>query len=359
VSDNEPVEARAALLIAAAPDPATQGNVIFHVVKELSEADYNRSAEAYKTLDGMLVTNLFTYYVEATKSLANLWQEANKAFATAPLPISGDPDMMVSWGTRLRGAVLSIVSALCYHQERTYEEICAKFGKNGPEHQAAKAIFGALYDDYFGYRYLYKLRNVMIHDTMLAVTITAEAYANKGNPIALVELNMDRGALIESDKINATLKAELAAKPGDPSIVQMMGEIHRAMRKANRRLLNILHPDLTSVCETVVEFDKLFEGRDGARGLIHQQSPELRAPSLQDSLHGRAKWCCSPAATRQTTGTIPTTRTTNPYKTLPLRMVLACHACPPCAVGMPSRVRPSAMARSDLKLLPSVGFPLR
>ena len=278
MSDNEPVEARAALLIAAAPDPATQGKVIFHVVTELSEADYDRYAEAYKTLDGILVTNLFTYYIVATKSLVSLWQEANEAFATAPLPISGDPDMMVSWGTRLRGAVLSVVSALCYHQERTYEEICAKFGTNGPEHQAAKAIFGALYDDYFGYRYLYKLRNVMIHDTMLAVAITAEAYANNGNPIALVELNMDRGALIESDKINATLKAELAAKPGDPSIIQMMGEIHSAMRKANRRLLTVLHPDLTSVCKTVVGFDKLFEGRDGTRGLIHQQSPELRAP---------------------------------------------------------------------------------
>lgn len=278
MGDNKPVEARAALLIAPAPDPASQGNVIFHVVKELSEVDYGRYAEAYRMLDGILARNLFTYYVEAARSLASLWKEASKGFATAPLPISGDPDEVVSWATRLRGAVLSVVSALCYHQERTYEEICDKFGKNSPEHQAAKAIFGALYDDYFGYRYLYKLRNVMIHDTMLAVAITAEAHANKGNPVALVELNMDRGALIESDKISATLKAELAAKPGNPSVIQMMGEIHRAMGKANRRLLTILHPDLTPVCETVVEFDKLFEGRDGARGLIHQQSPELRAP---------------------------------------------------------------------------------
>jgi hypothetical protein len=278
MSDNQPVEARAALLIAPALDPATQGNVIFHVVTELSEADYDRYAEAYKTLDGILVANLFTYYLVATRSLASVWKEANQGFATAPLPISGGTDMMVSWAARLRGAVLSVVSALCYHQERTYEEICAKHGKNSPEHEAAKAIFGALYDDYFGYRYLYKLRNVMIHDTMLAVAIRAEAHANKGNPVALIELNMDRGALIESDKINATLKAELAAKPGDPSIIQMMAEIHRAMRKANRRLLTILHPDLTPVCETVVEFDQLFEGRDGARGLIRQQSPELRAP---------------------------------------------------------------------------------
>jgi hypothetical protein len=183
MSDNEPVEARAALLIASAPDPVSQGAMmIFDVVKELSEADYERYADAYKTLDGILVTNLFTYYVEATKSLANVWQEANKEFATAPLPITGEPDMIVSRGTRLRGAVLSVVSALCYHQERTYEEICAKFGKDGLEHQAAKAIFGALYDDYFGYRYLYKLRNVMIHDTMLAIAITAEATCEQRQP---------------------------------------------------------------------------------------------------------------------------------------------------------------------------------
>jgi hypothetical protein len=278
MSENEPSDTRAALLISPAPDPATQGNVIFHVVKELSDADYDRYAEAYETLHGVLVRNLFTYYLETTRSLARLWQEASKAFATAPLPISGDPDTMVSWMTRLRGAVLSVVSALCYHQERTYEEICAKFDRNGPEHQAAKAIFGALYDAYFGYRYLYKLRNVMIHDTMLAVAIRAEAHANKGNPVSLIELNMDRGVLMESDKINATLKAELAAKPGNPSIIQMMGEIHHAMRYANRRLLTILNPDLTPVCETIVEFDQLFEGRDGTRVLIHQQSPELRAP---------------------------------------------------------------------------------
>jgi hypothetical protein len=80
----KPVETRAALLIAAALDPAPQGKVIFHVVKELSEVDYERYAEAYKILDGILVTNLFTYHVEATKSLATLWQEAIKAFATAP-----------------------------------------------------------------------------------------------------------------------------------------------------------------------------------------------------------------------------------------------------------------------------------
>lgn len=278
MSDNEPVETRAALLIARSTDPDNEGVPIFHNVKELSKEEFNRYAGAYKTLHSILVANMFTYYLEAVKSLVAMWQNACQEFATAPLPISGGPDIMIPMGTRLRGAVLSVVSMLCYHQERTYEQICAKYEKDGPEHQAAKEIFGALYDNYFGYRCLYKLRNIMIHEDMLAVALTAEAYANKGNPFGLIELNLDRSAFQDSDKISATLKAELDSKPGDPSIIQMVMEIHRALRKADRKLLTILHPDLTSVCDIIVEFDKLFKGRDGTRGLIDQQSPKLRAP---------------------------------------------------------------------------------
>ena len=62
--------------------------------------------------------------------------------------------------------------------------------------------------------------------------------------------------------------------------MQMMMEISRPLVKANGRLLAILHPDLTSVCETVVEFDRLFEGKEGTKGLIHQLSPQLEAPFI-------------------------------------------------------------------------------
>ncbi|ORA29593.1 hypothetical protein XW60_16540 [Mycobacteroides abscessus subsp. bolletii] len=251
--------------------------MLFTVVKELCEEDYDRYRSAYRTLDGILVENLFTYYEEAFKSLVGMWKDVTAGFATKPMKIDAS-DEMVFLGVRFRGAVLSLVSMLCYHQERTYDEISAKFGKTGDEYQAARDVFGALYDDYFGYRYLCRLRNVMIHDTIRAVSISVEAYANRGNPFAYVDLTMDRASLIKSDKINAALKAELSSKPGDPSIIQMAMEIHRALRDANRNLLTILHPDLTDVCNTIIEFDKLFEGKGGVRGLIHQMSPELRAP---------------------------------------------------------------------------------
>ncbi|OBB80832.1 hypothetical protein A5760_18245 [Mycobacterium colombiense] len=64
---------------------------------------------------------------------------------------------------------------ICYHQERTLEEAAHKFTKDSGEYRAVKAIFSELYDDYFGYRYLARLRNVLIHDTMMAISLEVEA----------------------------------------------------------------------------------------------------------------------------------------------------------------------------------------
>lgn len=256
------------------------GNVarVFRSVKDLGKEEYDRYSGAYKTLEDILVTNMFAYFLTSAKAFIANWDTECKAFAKSPLPLNGDPDPVITLGFRLRGAVLSVCSALCYHQERTLEEAVHKFTNDSEEYRAVKAIFSELYDNYFGYRYLARLRNVLIHDTMMAISLEVEAHANRGNPIAVIELNMHRKTLIKSDKINAALTAELESKPGDPSIIQMLMEVIRPMRKAHRKLLTILNPDLSSVCQTIVEFDRIFGGQDGVRCLVHKQSPEARPP---------------------------------------------------------------------------------
>jgi hypothetical protein len=274
--NNDPVETYAALLITG--DPNGKVARIFRTVKDLTKEEFDRYSAAYRTLEDILITNMFAYFLTSAKTFIANWDSECKAFAESPLPLNGDPDPVITLGFRLRGAVLAVCSALCYHQERTLEEAVHKFGKDSEQHQAVKAVFNELYDDYFGYRFLARLRNVLIHDTMMAVGMEISAWANKGNPLALIEVNMDRGALIDSDKINATLTAELEAKPGDPSIIQMLWEVIGPMRRAHRKLLTILNPDLTSVCETVVEFDKIFGGESGVRALVDKQSPEMKPP---------------------------------------------------------------------------------
>lgn len=277
MTDNAPVQARAAILVSTG-EANLHGNGLpsMVVVKDdLSEADFSRYDAANKTLDRILVTNLFTYYLEASKTLVGLWQEATHSFAAA-VPIMGMTDVIAAVTTQLRGAVLNVVSMLCYHQERTLDEVCEKYRHDSEQHTEVKRIFNALYDDYFGYRYLCRLRNVMVHDTMESVSLRSQARRNKGQPVAFINLDLARNVFLKSPKINAKLKAELASKPGDPSVIQMMTEIHRPLIRANRTLLAILHPDLTSVCETVVEFDSLFEGKEGTRGLVNRMSPEVR-----------------------------------------------------------------------------------
>ena len=107
----------------------------------------------------------------------------------------------------------------------------------------------------------------------------ATSYRNNGNPFTDLLLHLDRDTFLKSRKINASLKAELADKSDDDlNVLQMMMETARPLTRANGRLLAILHPDLRAVCEAVVEFDDLFDGKEGTRGLIHQLSPKLEPP---------------------------------------------------------------------------------
>lgn len=100
------------------------GNVarVFRSVKDLTKEEYDRYSGAYMTLEDILVTNMFAYFLTSAKAFIANWDTECKAFAKSPLPLNGDPDLVITLGFRRRGAVLSVCSALCYHQERTLEE---------------------------------------------------------------------------------------------------------------------------------------------------------------------------------------------------------------------------------------------
>jgi hypothetical protein len=76
---------------------------------------------------------------------------------------------------RAWASISASASRACYHQEQTYQAICEKHGNDSEPHNAAKVIFGELYGTYPGYRYMYALRNVMIHDAMDAIALEATA----------------------------------------------------------------------------------------------------------------------------------------------------------------------------------------
>jgi hypothetical protein len=279
VADNSPVEAPAALLLA--PDPTGQSDVRFEYICDLSPAEHERYAQAYKTLFDILFANSFTYFIGSAKTFHSVWTEANKSLAEGEIKPNANPDRFVIWATQLRSVALSLCLSLVYHQEQTYQEICEQHGKDSEPHREAKTIFGELFDTYPGYRYMYGLKNVMAHDAMDAIALSATAILDENQqPLAMWDLMLDRSVMSKSPKLNAALKAEFASLTANPSVPELFVQIAEPMKEANRKLLGILHPDLSAACQIVVEFDALFEGKTGTRALAHNRSPELR-PGMQ------------------------------------------------------------------------------
>jgi hypothetical protein len=234
--------------------------------------------DTYKTLYDIFFANTFAYFRGSAKAFFSIWTAANQAFAAGELQPNTNPDGMVVWLTQLRSVALTLCLSLCYHQEQTYQEICEKHGTDSDAHNAAKAIFGELHDTYPGYRYMYALRNVMIHDAMDAITLQGIAELDENDrPVAMWDLKLNRKLLSRSERLNAAKRAEFASLTENPSLLELFTQIAQPIAEANTKLLTIQHPDLTEVCQVAVEFDDLFRGRVGIRALAHSQSPDLLA----------------------------------------------------------------------------------
>lgn len=276
MSGNEPVEAPGALLLSGDPSGRVEGRI--ERICDLSPGDYQRYKDTYKTLYEIFFANTFAYFRGSAKAFHSIWTAANQAFAEGKIQPNTNPDGMVVWLTQLRSVALTLCLSLCYHQEQTYQEICEKHGADSDAHNAAKTVFGDLHDTYPGYRYMYALRNVMIHDAMDAIALSGTAALDENDsPIAVWDLKLDRKFLSQSKRLNAAKRAEFASLTENPSFLDLIGEIAKPMVDANTKLLTIQHPDLTEVCAIATEFDNLFGGRFGIRALAHNQSPELRA----------------------------------------------------------------------------------
>jgi hypothetical protein len=277
MSDNEPIEAPGAVLISA--DPTGQSDTRYERICDLTEEDYQRYRDTYKTLYDVLFANTFAYFRGSVKVFHTVWTEANKAFAAGQIRPTQNPDGMVLWGTQLRSVALTLCLSLCYHQEQTYQEICEMHSTDSEAHKAAKKVFGEVYDTYPGYRYMYALRNVMVHDAMDAIALEASAALDTNRqPVAVWDLKLDRKFLSQSKSVkNERMKAEFASLTENPSLPELFVQIAQPMADANVKLLTILHPDLTDVCRNAVEFEELFGGRPGTRALAHSQSPEPKA----------------------------------------------------------------------------------
>lgn len=288
--DNPIIDQPAALLIAE--DPTGETAVRFVWVADLSQADYERYNSALMALEDIAASSMFAYLRQSGFAMMREVGEAYRAIYDNQISLIQMGDIQ-EWCLRLRGGVLGFCSALVQHQEQALIEVKRKFPNPPPindgrkkedqpisaELAAMRKVFNTLFDNNFGYRHLYKLRHAMIHYSLFACGVGAESHQREDQNIHWFEITYNRRIMLEQKSfLNARLRRELEELDEDPDIMEMLSEAIKGLELANRRVVEIMHPDIGSLCRTAVEFDNLFGNQDGVRTISSQRSQHIRRP---------------------------------------------------------------------------------
>jgi hypothetical protein len=161
-SSDLPIDARGALLITTDPTDPTGQTTTFEQIRILSVDDYARYKQAYRAIFELLFGSIYTYFTSSKSLLRSTVLAANHAFDVGMIRPNSAPDTYTSWLTSLRAAALSLCSSVAYHQEQLLQRTSAVHGKSGAAYAQVKGTFNDLYDEHASYRFLCRLRNVMV-----------------------------------------------------------------------------------------------------------------------------------------------------------------------------------------------------
>ncbi|MFV9633935.1 hypothetical protein [Mycobacterium neumannii] len=260
-----PIEARGALLITT--DAAGQV-ADFERVCILSVEDYTRYRQAYKQISGLLFGSVYTYFASSKSLLRSAVMAANQAADAGLIQPNSAPDTFTTWLTSLRAAALSLCSSVVYHQDQMLRRIEKAYGLGSATHSQVEADFHGLYDGYAGYRFLCRLRNVMVHESIEAVTVAVKQILVGGRIQSRFHVTIDRSFIAQSEMKNA-VKAEIVGLRRNPDLLDLADEITEPLATVNTSIEALLFESMSSAYQAVVEFDDLFGGRSGLRAIAN------------------------------------------------------------------------------------------
>jgi len=249
------------------------------VIAEFDQDDYNRFNNAYQMLNNLLNVNVFTYMRYTMSNLEDAIQ------ADIDEMLSGQFGFGTEWaivrvGIRMRSAVLSFCSALHFHQEHTYKEVIRVHGDGSKQHKKIQQIFNRLFEKSPEYRLLYHTRNTMIHYTMDTIAIEAGASIDpKGQKQAFSSPSVDVSAIVDlNTEISDKYREHLRIGPQRFLVQDLARKAFPLVDDANSRILRVMHSGHDQACRDVVEFDNLFERREGNRNITTARSTNKPPP---------------------------------------------------------------------------------
>jgi hypothetical protein len=260
-----PIEPRGALLITT--DAAGQV-ANFERVCILSVEDYTRYKQAYKQISGLLFGSVYTYFASSKSLLRSTVMAANQSADAGMIQPNSAPDTFTTWLTSLRATALSLCSSVVYHQDQMLRRIEKACGTGSAIYSQVEDDFHGLYDGYAGYRFLCRLRNVMVHESMEAVTAAVTQILVGGHIQSRFRVTIDRSFIAQSEMKKA-VKAEIVGRSENPDLLDLADEITEPLATVNTTIETLLLDSMSSAYQAVAEFDDLFGGRPGLRAIAN------------------------------------------------------------------------------------------
>ncbi|MEE6180022.1 hypothetical protein [Mycobacterium sp. 050134] len=272
-----PIEPRGALLITA----DTPGHAAsFERICILSTDDYTRYKGAYKQISGLLFGSVFTYFASSKSLLRSTIMAANQAADAGMIRPNSAPGTFTTWLTSLRASALSLCSSVVYHQDQMLRRIEKAYGPESAVYSHVEDNFHGVYDGYAGYRFLCRLRNVMVHESMEAVTAAVNQILVGGHIQSRFRVTIDRSFIAQSEMKNP-VKAEIMGLGENPDLLDLADGITEPLATVNTTIETLLLDSMSSAYQAVAEFDDLFGGRPGLRAIANSpdDGPGPHVPS--------------------------------------------------------------------------------
>lgn len=151
-------------------------------------------------------------------------------------------------------SVNQLASSMYAYVDRTKSSMSAKFGKESTQFKRFDQARRKAFDSSLGFRILYQLRNVSVHDSS-RIMIPIMAW---GKP---PQLRLDRGAFSKT-KTNAEVKKEVAALSEDPDLIRLCRDLYASLKGLNWTARSLLHRNLAESASLINWYQRraMFHG---------------------------------------------------------------------------------------------------
>lgn len=244
------------------PDPDPQVKVRFNMFHSISADEHRAFLKAVNHTQNALNGDLTLYVLHALNEMHDLASQMRRLIEDNKVTAVMDSARQLN--TAAVCSVLTFCAALHLFKEQTESGVVRHFGDGSDEHRDLQRLFSGAYDGELGYRLLYRLRNVLVHHSLGAVSVRfSQREDTRPSGVIIhsttVRFALDRAVFLRAKKgVSATIEHELNNLSEDPDVLELADAATSALLAVHAQAFGLIYPTLGADTAKIRELDRLF-----------------------------------------------------------------------------------------------------